>query len=218
MRVLEQDSERIKGHIQDFPGTLGYFIPPHPHTLTIVYTFPKKPFILECAHSQTLIEDFNRLSNRISLTIASAADKRVLKLSPMANTQLQNSAERPCIRRIHLEPQTGTSFLLECGQSLRVIDVQGMQVSDLIAFNATDIREWLSSGRSLDYANTIYFTTGHTLYSQSQHTDAHHHERYGWTTRFPLHPVQSGNVQNYLQAGRRRQASKLLHESSERSP
>src|SRR5262249_26775351 len=26
-------------------------------------------------------------------------------------------------------------------------------------------REWLSSGRSIDYANTIYLTTGHVLYS-----------------------------------------------------
>lgn len=46
-----------------------------------------------------------------------------------------------------------------------MIDVQGEQVSNLIAFNAADTREWLSSGRSLDYANTIYLTTGHTLYS-----------------------------------------------------
>ena len=28
-----------------------------------------------------------------------------------------------------------------------------------------DTREWLSSGRTIDYANTIYLTTGHTLYS-----------------------------------------------------
>ncbi len=74
-------------------------------------------------------------------------------------------SERALIRKIHLEPQTGISFILERGQSLRVIDVEGVQVSDLIAFNAADKREWLSSGRSLDYANTIYLTTGHTLYS-----------------------------------------------------
>ena len=29
----------------------------------------------------------------------------------------------------------------------------------------TTRREWLSSGRTIDYANTIYLTTGHTLYS-----------------------------------------------------
>ena len=51
------------------------------------------------------------------------------------------------------------------GQRLRVIDPQGEQVSDLVAFARDDKREWLSSGRSLDYANTIYLTTGHVLYS-----------------------------------------------------
>lgn len=65
----------------------------------------------------------------------------------------------------HLAPQTGVAFTLVRGQMVRIIDVQGEQVSDLTAFNRVDTREWLSSGRSLDYANTIYLTTGHTLYS-----------------------------------------------------
>jgi uncharacterized protein YcgI (DUF1989 family) len=64
-----------------------------------------------------------------------------------------------------LEPQTGTAFVLSKGEVLRVIDIEGEQVADLTAFNATDVREWLSSGRSIDYANTIYLTEGHTLYS-----------------------------------------------------
>jgi len=64
-----------------------------------------------------------------------------------------------------LAPQTGTGFLLAKGQRLRVVDPLGEQVSDLTAFAQADPREWLSSGRSIDYANTIYLTTGHTLYS-----------------------------------------------------
>jgi uncharacterized protein YcgI (DUF1989 family) len=64
-----------------------------------------------------------------------------------------------------LDPQTGTAFLLRRGQRLRVIDPLGEQVSDLVAFAAGDRREWLSSGRTIDYANTIYLTTGHVLYS-----------------------------------------------------
>ena len=67
------------------------------------------------------------------------------------------------IRR--LAPQTGAGFLLGMGQRLRVIDPEGEQVSDLVAFARVDKREWLSSGRSLDYANSIYLTTGHVLYS-----------------------------------------------------
>jgi uncharacterized protein YcgI (DUF1989 family) len=46
-----------------------------------------------------------------------------------------------------------------------VIDPYGEQVSDLVAFARADLGEWLSSGRTIDYANTIYVTTGHLLYS-----------------------------------------------------
>lgn len=64
-----------------------------------------------------------------------------------------------------LKPQTGTAFELRAGQQLRVIDPEGEQVADFIAFNAADKSEWLSSGRSIDYANRIYLTKGDILYS-----------------------------------------------------
>lgn len=67
--------------------------------------------------------------------------------------------------RYHLEPQTGVGFLLRRGQLLKIIDPQGEQVSDLTAFAQEDKAEWLSSGRTIDYANTIYLTKGHLLYS-----------------------------------------------------
>ena len=69
------------------------------------------------------------------------------------------------IARYHLEPQTGMGFRLERGQVLRVIDPEGEQVSDVVAFASEDPSERLSSGRSIDYNNTIYLTTGHVLYS-----------------------------------------------------
>ena len=75
--------------------------------------------------------------------------------------------EMNSVKRI--APQTGTSFELKRGDILRVIDPEGEQVSDLMCFakneDADAPKEWLSSGRSLDYANTIYLTTGHILYS-----------------------------------------------------
>ena len=64
-----------------------------------------------------------------------------------------------------LEPQTGTAFELRAGQSLRVTDPEGEQVADLMAFNLADKAEWLSSGRSIDYANRIYLSKGDILYS-----------------------------------------------------
>jgi uncharacterized protein len=67
--------------------------------------------------------------------------------------------------RQRIAPQTGTAFELRRGQMLRVIDPLGEQVADLIAFAHEDRAEWLSSGRTLDYNNTIYLTAGHALYS-----------------------------------------------------
>jgi uncharacterized protein YcgI (DUF1989 family) len=69
------------------------------------------------------------------------------------------------IARYHLEPQTGIGLRLERGQVLRVIDPEGEQVSDVVAFASEDPSERLSSGRSIDYNNTIYLTTDHVLYS-----------------------------------------------------
>ncbi len=69
------------------------------------------------------------------------------------------------MERYHLEPQTGMGLRLGRGQVLRVIDPEGEQVSDVVAFAADDTGERLSSGRSIDYNNTIYLTTGHVLYS-----------------------------------------------------
>jgi len=64
-----------------------------------------------------------------------------------------------------IAPQCGTAFRLSAGDVLRVIDPRGEQVSDLIAFAADDPRDALSSGRTIDYAETVYLTTGNVLYS-----------------------------------------------------
>ena len=61
--------------------------------------------------------------------------------------------------------RSGVAFRLAKGSRLRVIDPRGEQVSDLLAFNADDAGEVISSGRSLDYAAKIYLTTGDLLYS-----------------------------------------------------
>jgi uncharacterized protein len=69
------------------------------------------------------------------------------------------------VERGRLEPQTGTAFRLERGQRLRVIDPEGEQVADLVCFRADDLDEWLSSGRTFDYNETLLLTSGHLLYS-----------------------------------------------------
>ena len=69
------------------------------------------------------------------------------------------------LRELHLEPQTGAGLIVKRGQRLEIVDPCGEQVSDLVSFSESDPREWLSSGRTIDYANTIYVTAGHVLYS-----------------------------------------------------
>src|SRR5665213_6265 len=67
--------------------------------------------------------------------------------------------------RCTIPPRSGTAFTLLAGETLRVIDPEGEQVGDLLAFNSRDLREAISSGRTIDYASRIYLTKGDPLYS-----------------------------------------------------
>ena len=64
-----------------------------------------------------------------------------------------------------IDPRSGTAFELNAGDELIVIDPLGGQVADLLAVSRGDVREMLSSGRTLDYAERIYLTAGDKLYS-----------------------------------------------------
>ena len=69
------------------------------------------------------------------------------------------------LRNYHLEPRTGVGFKVRQGQVIRVIDVDGEQVADLVCFADSDPNEYLSSARSIDYAERIHLSTGDILYS-----------------------------------------------------
>jgi len=64
-----------------------------------------------------------------------------------------------------LEPHTGAAFVVRKYQILRVIDVEGQQVVDLVSYSQQNPQEYLSSPRTLDYNNKIYFTKDDLLYS-----------------------------------------------------
>jgi len=64
-----------------------------------------------------------------------------------------------------IPPRSSVSFTLQNGQRLKVVDIQGEQVSDFICFNLRDTNEYLSSGRTIDYAETIFLTKGNPFYS-----------------------------------------------------
>lgn len=67
--------------------------------------------------------------------------------------------------RHEIAPRSGVAFTLDKGQRLAVIDPQGGQVADLLAYGRADVGESLSAGRTIDYASRIYLTTGDPLYS-----------------------------------------------------
>ena len=58
----------------------------------------------------------------------------------------------------------GVGLLLRRGERLRIIDPQGGQSGDLVAFSQ-DGRQRLSNGRTFDYGGKIYLSTGDTLWS-----------------------------------------------------
>ncbi len=67
-----------------------------------------------------------------------------------------------------IPPTSGAAFVVRKGQTLRVIDPFGGQVADLLMFgfeNGRATSEVFSAGRSIDYANRLYLTTGDALYS-----------------------------------------------------
>lgn len=64
-----------------------------------------------------------------------------------------------------IEKQSGAAFKLQKGQKLKVIDPHGEQVSDMVLFNAKDTREKISSGKTLDFEESILITKGNWLWS-----------------------------------------------------
>ncbi|WP_034918638.1 DUF1989 domain-containing protein [Gillisia sp. CAL575] len=64
-----------------------------------------------------------------------------------------------------IKKQTGAAFSLKKGQKLRVVDPQGEQVSDMVLFNSEDTREKISSGKTLDFEESILITKGDFLWS-----------------------------------------------------
>jgi hypothetical protein len=69
------------------------------------------------------------------------------------------------ISQYHIEPQTGVAFTVQKGQIIRVIDVAGEQVADLVCFARRNTEEYLSSGHSIDYNEKLFLSIGDILYS-----------------------------------------------------
>jgi uncharacterized protein len=68
------------------------------------------------------------------------------------------------MKRQEIPAGGGASLVLPRGGHLRIIDPEGGQTGDLMAFSR-DGSERLSNGRTFDYGGKIYLTTGDVLWS-----------------------------------------------------
>ena len=85
-----------------------------------------------------------------------------------------------------IKRQTGAAFRLHKGQKLRVIDPNGEQVSDMVLFNAKDTREKISSGKTLDFEESILISQGDHLWSNRSNKMMEILEAYFLWREFPL--------------------------------
>src|ERR1044072_5527167 len=68
------------------------------------------------------------------------------------------------VKRQLIAAAQGGGLRLKRGESLRIVDTEGGQSGDLLAF-AQDGSERLSNGRTFDYVGRIYVSTGDVLWS-----------------------------------------------------
>lgn len=67
-------------------------------------------------------------------------------------------------QRLVVPAAGGLAVRLKAGQRLRIIDIEGGQTGDLVAYSA-DGAERLSNGRTFDYGGKIHVSTGDVLWS-----------------------------------------------------
>jgi urea carboxylase-associated protein 1 len=70
------------------------------------------------------------------------------------------------VEEVVIPPRGKLAREVRQGQTLRIIDLQGQQVGDIIAFNLHNLAEkfWISNTIRLN--KTVYVTAGHVLYSE----------------------------------------------------
>lgn len=66
---------------------------------------------------------------------------------------------------VRIGAQSGAAFVLEPGDRLTLLDPCGEQVSDLYLVSTEDVAEVFSSGRTTDFGNSVYVSTGSALWS-----------------------------------------------------
>ncbi len=68
-------------------------------------------------------------------------------------------------KELLIGPQTGASFVIRKGCTFKVVDIEGKQVADLIAFNTLNNKEKLSSAVTIDNNSSIFLRQGDSAFS-----------------------------------------------------
>ena len=69
------------------------------------------------------------------------------------------------MQAITIPPKEGAAIKLKKGQQLKVIDLDGGQVADFLAYRADDFSERLSTGATIDNNKSLYIGQDDYLYS-----------------------------------------------------
>jgi urea carboxylase-associated protein 1 len=93
-------------------------------------------------------------------------------MTPEATSQTRTAATAsvkpdpgPRVWEKVIEPKGRIAFEVECGQTLRIIDVDGQQVADFICFNKHNLGEKISVHNTIMTNGNIHVTTGAVVYS-----------------------------------------------------
>lgn len=78
---------------------------------------------------------------------------------------MRSNQDNHMIDKYQIEAHTGLAIKILAGQNLRITDIEGGQVVDLVSYSQQNSQEYLSSPRTMDFNNKIYFSSGDVLYS-----------------------------------------------------
>lgn len=74
-------------------------------------------------------------------------------MKPEKSKNMEEALSRNLICSITVPARDAAACLVKAGQSLRVVDVEGQQIGDLVCFSHADPREKLSTGETLNFNN-----------------------------------------------------------------
>lgn len=69
------------------------------------------------------------------------------------------------MREFVIAARTGQAFKIKRGETFSVVDIEGQQVADLFAVNATSFAEFFSAAATIDCKESLAVSTGDILYS-----------------------------------------------------